>query len=145
MQWQKIQSTYFEDDILISVAEGRAERVRGVGGGGSVQHHGSLRRVEEARHALPLAVGRHVDRRHAPLPRPLQSQRELASVVPAAETVSDVSTRGGVAGRMLFVVSSTHLLLLLPLVPLLTNVATSYHNHTYVHNKILRRSMCLTC
>ena len=99
MQWQKIQSTYFEDDILISVAEGRAERVRSVGGGGSVQHHGSLRRVEEARHALPLAVGRHVDRRHAPLPRPLQSQRELASVVPAAETVSDVSTRGRCGGE----------------------------------------------
>ena len=85
-----IQNTYFEDDILVSVAEGGAEGVGGVGGGGSVQHHGSLRRVEEARHALPLAVGRHVDRRHAPLPRPLQSQGELASVVPAAETISIV-------------------------------------------------------
>ena len=122
---------------MISVAEGRAERVRGVGGGGSVQHHGSLRRVEEARHALPLAVGRHVDRRHAPLPRPLQSQRELASVVPAAETVSIVPCAqcrhgGGVAGRMLFVVPSTlYSSTATTATTLLTNVATSYHIFKY--------------
>lgn len=72
---------HFEYDILVAVAECRAEGVGGVGGGGSVEHHGSLGRVEEFGHLLPLTVRRDVDRLRLAAAGLLQHQRKLGPVV----------------------------------------------------------------
>ena len=78
---------YLKDDVLISVAESRSKRVCRIGGRGSVEDHWPLCRIEEVGDTLPLAVRRDVHRAggglHVTPLGLLQSQRELASVIPA--------------------------------------------------------------
>ncbi len=81
-----------EDDVLVAVAEGGAERVGGVGGGGAVEHDGPVARLDVARDLVPAREGREDDRgaRDRELLAAIRVhgslgvdwQLELASVVP---------------------------------------------------------------
>ncbi len=48
---------HLEDDVLIAVAEGGAEGVGGVGGGGPVEHDGAIAWAYEAGDLLPAGEG----------------------------------------------------------------------------------------
>jgi hypothetical protein len=61
----RLEVSHLEDHVLVAVAEGGAEGVGGVGGGGAVEHDGSLAHAQRARHHLPLAVRRDAHRAHA--------------------------------------------------------------------------------
>ena len=82
-----MKSLYLKNDVLITVAESGSKRVGRICGRGSVEDHGSLCRIEQVGDPLPLAVRRDVHRAggglHVTPLGLLQSQRELASVIPA--------------------------------------------------------------
>ena len=48
-----------EDDVLVAVAEGGAEGIGGVGGGGAVEHDGPVAGLQVGRDVVPFAEGGH--------------------------------------------------------------------------------------
>lgn len=83
-----VGNTYFKYHILVSIAEGGAEGVGGIGGGGAVEHHGALRHTKRPRHNLPLAVRRDAHRAHW-----LHQRAGLAPVpIRKGETISKVKS-----------------------------------------------------